>query len=699
MCYPWRRVNLRPLLWVGIFAGAIASVTVARAVEELRTVSAIRDLTVEQTRQRIPVRLDAVVTFFDDRLYSHFVQDDTAGIYLQFPTNEPTPGLAAGQRVDVIGTTSPGEYAPVVMVKSVVSAGAAPLPTPKKVTYETLASGAEDSQFIEITGIVRSARLLTDSGYYLIEVATGGGRLLVYASQLPVKNTDEILDSTVRVRGVCSTKFNHQRQLFAIRVMTPRPEDLQVIAPAPGDPFAAPARPIGSLLQFSPDQTYGHRVKVVGTVTYDAPGQTLYLDDGEHGIEVQTHQDTPLQLGDRVEVLGFASQGEYTPLLQDAVYRKISPGPPPQPALLSSDEALKGNYDCRLVRMEGSVLDRTEHGAEQDLILQDGRIIFHALLKQAAGHDAFAGLDNGSHVAVTGICRIDPGEWAAGEAWRAKAFSIELRAPADAVVLRAAPWWTLKKVLWMAAGLGFAMVAAFAWVAVLHRQVAERTRQLEVQIQGRQHAERRREIEQERARVAHDLHDELGAGLTEVNMLSWLVKSETTSVDEKSRYLDDLTETARRMVTSLDEIVWAVNSKNDTTGSLASYFASYAQRLLDLAGVPCGLDMKDDVPNLPLDPTFRQEIFFAFKEALTNVVRHARATQVWLRIVVDERRLVVEVTDNGRGFDASERHPGSDGLDNMRSRLKKVGGDCVIDSKAGKGTVVRFFAPLTEKDL
>ncbi|HXC98261.1 MAG TPA: ATP-binding protein [Verrucomicrobiae bacterium] len=667
--------------------------------QELRTVEAIRELTVAQTRQKIPVHLQGVVTFYDERLYSRFIQDDTAGIYLQFPVNVGPPALVPGQLVDVTGTCSPGEYAPVVVVEHVQTVGKAPLPAPKTVSYEQLASGVEDSQFIEISGIVRSVQSLEDSQYHLLEIATGGGRLLVYARDLPVKAPDELLDSTVRVRGVCSTKFNHQRQLFSIRLMVPRPEDLEIELPAPKDPYAIAARPIGSLLQFAPQETYGHRVKIAGTVIYCAPDGTIFLQKGDQGVEVQTRQRDPLQLGDHVEVLGFVNQGEYTPMLQDAVYRKISSGPPPRPALLTIDEALKGNYDCRLIRVTARVLDRTQHGSERYLILQDGDIIFHAYLKQAEGEDAFPGLKNGSSVAVTGVCQIDPGEWEAGDAWRAKAFSLQLRSSADVILLRAPPWWTLSKVLWMTGAFGFVAVAAFGWIAVLRRQVAERTLQLEVQIQERQRADRRRVIEQERARLAHDLHDDLGAGLTEVNMLSSLVKSSATSAAEKQRYLDDLTGTALRMVTSLDEIVWAVNPRNDTIASLASYFGSYAQRLLDLADVTCGLDIAEELPEHPLDPKFRQQLFFSFKEALTNIVRHARATQVWLRIAVREHRLEVEVSDNGHGFNLSEPRSGSDGLANMQERLKALGGVCEIVSDAQNGTMVRFSAPLPERLL
>jgi signal transduction histidine kinase len=228
--------------------------------------------------------------------------------------------------------------------------------------------------------------------------------------------------------------------------------------------------------------------------------------------------------------------------------------------------------------------------------------------------------------------------------------------------------------------------------------VAERTRELEIQIQKRQLAERTREIEQERARVAHDLHDDLGSGLTEVNMLTTLVKSPTTSADEKQRYLGELTETARRMVTSLDEIVWAVNPRNDTIASLASYFGSYAQRLLDLASISCGLDIAHDLPEYPLDPKFRQELFFAFKEALTNVVRHAGATQVWLRISVREQCLIVEVSDDGHGFNPENRQAGDDGIANMKERLKALDGRCEITTTP-EGTTVCLRAALPRRLL
>lgn len=665
------------------------------STQELRTAASVRRLTVDEARKQVPVHLRGVVTFFEEDLYSRFIQDESAGIYLVYSTN--IPALRPGQLVEVQGYSSPGEYAPVVVPEQVRIVGQAPLPPAKPVTYEQLASGTEDSQFVEIVGMVRSVELDESSQHYRIEIATGGGRLSVYVNQLPVKDTAALPDSTMRLRGVCSTLFNHQRQLFAIRLMVPRPEDLMIEQPAPADPFSIPSRPIGSLLQFAPLETYGHRVKVTGTVIHYEPGRALFLQHGDQGLEVQTRERKPLHLGDSVEALGFASQGDYTPRLQDAIFRKVATGEVPTPAQVTPDEALKGKHDCRLISVEGKLLDRALHGAERYLILQEGDFIFQAYLKENTVLDVFGNLKNGSRIGVTGVCRLEPGEWWAGEQWRAKSFSVQLRTADDVVLLRPPPWWTLRRVLWIAGVLGCVAMAAFIWVVVLRRQVTENLRELEVQIQERQRAERQREIEEERARVAHDLHDDLGAGLTEVNMLSTLIKSPTTSTDEKGRYLSDLTDTAGRMVTSLDEIVWAVNPRNDTIASLASYFASYAQRLLDLASVSCGLDVAEDLPDHPLDPKFRQQLFLAFKEALTNVVRHAGATQVWLRMSVKDGQIIVVLSDNGRGFASRERQAGADGVANMKERLRALGGQCEISSGNGNGTAVQFQAPLPKR--
>jgi signal transduction histidine kinase len=303
----------------------------------------------------------------------------------------------------------------------------------------------------------------------------------------------------------------------------------------------------------------------------------------------------------------------------------------------------------------------------------------------------------GSRLQLTGVYVGQGGNRVLGRP--IDSFQLLLNSSANIQVVARAPWWTLMRLLTAVGILAGVLMVAVIWIKLLQRRVTERTTQLEGEIQERQQAVRQRVIEQERARVAHDLHDDLGARLTEVNMLTSLIKSPAISSEEKKHYLDELSETARQMVTSLDEIVWAVNPRNDTIASLASYFGAYAQRLLDLASIQCGLDVAEDLPDRPLDPKFRQEIFLAFKEALTNVLQHANATQVWLRISVNNNQLIVIIVDNGRGMARTEPPTGADGIANMKARLQVLDGRCDVKSDSKDGTTVRFEAPLPKSFL
>jgi signal transduction histidine kinase len=248
----------------------------------------------------------------------------------------------------------------------------------------------------------------------------------------------------------------------------------------------------------------------------------------------------------------------------------------------------------------------------------------------------------------------------------------------------------------MAGALAVAAVAAFVWVVVLRRQVTQRTTELEVQIRERQRAERRREIEQERTRVAQDLHDELGASLTEVGMLGSLASTPTLPLEQRERYLQQLPQVVRGAVSTLDEIVWAVNPNYDSVASLASYYSLYAQRFLNLAGIACRLDVAESFPARPLDASVRHGVFLAFKEALNNAVRHSAANEVRIKMAATDGRLKIVVADDGRGFEMGTAVAGSDGLISMKARLEKLGGRCEVTSRPGAGTTVEFQLGFTE---
>jgi signal transduction histidine kinase len=152
-------------------------------------------------------------------------------------------------------------------------------------------------------------------------------------------------------------------------------------------------------------------------------------------------------------------------------------------------------------------------------------------------------------------------------------------------------------------------------------------------------------------------------------------------------------------VTGLDEIVWAVNPRNDSVNSLGSYLCRYAQGFLESAAIRCHLEMQDAVPDRPLNSEQRHNLFLAFKEALANVAKHSGATGVRIRIGCDDKAcLSVRIEDNGCGLPpAAGVAPGADGLDNLRHRLARIGGHCDVTSPAAGGVSVSFSLPLARQ--
>ena len=454
-------------------------------LEELRTAEQIRRLSTQQADLRYPVRLRGVVTYYDVRIPTlsfRFIQDETAGIYFYVDdyASKTNPPLRAGQLVEIEGETGAGSFAPVVTTHNIRILGETNLPAAKVVSFEDLASGQEDSQFVEIRGVVRAVRFEKQNSNYVIDLSTGQGQLTLVAAQLPVARSDQLVDSTVRVKGVCMSRFNSQRQLFDIGLLVPLPEDLVIEQPAPGDPLAMPEQPIKSVMQFKWGDTYGHRVKVRGMVTLRYANK-MYVQDATNGLCVETRQADSVPIGDWVEVLGFPAKGEYAPLLQNSTYRWLAQGPVLKPDLITPDEALTGAHDCRLVQIEATLLDRAQHSKEPFLVLQANGVVFHAYFRSQGQNMDMGHLQNGSKLSVTGVCVIDDlGEdWHYGPDWRAASFRLLLRYPGDVIVLEQPPWWTLTRLVWAIGILCTVILTAFGWVVLLRRRVHQQTQIIE----------------------------------------------------------------------------------------------------------------------------------------------------------------------------------------------------------------------------
>lgn len=257
------------------------------------------------------------------------------------------------------------------------------------------------------------------------------------------------------------------------------------------------------------------------------------------------------------------------------------------------------------------------------------------------------------------------------------------------------PQATSQNLLAMVGVLGGVLVVAGLWITMLRRKVKERSAALAAQVRERQKAEHQRLMEQERARIAHDLHDELGADIAEISMLATRAQDDVANGAGGQQCLSQMVDKSRQMVAKLEEIVWAMNPEHDSLGDLVSYFSFFADRFLSLANIRLTVDTSEAAANLAVDARVRHQLFLGFKEALTNVVKHSGANEVRLMVRVADETLRVEVADNGGGLRTPDAASGAhEGIANMRRRMEKLGGQFEIADAPGQGTTVKFLVPL-----
>jgi signal transduction histidine kinase len=207
-------------------------------------------------------------------------------------------------------------------------------------------------------------------------------------------------------------------------------------------------------------------------------------------------------------------------------------------------------------------------------------------------------------------------------------------------------------------------------------------------------------LQRERTRIAKDIHDDLGANLTQIAFLGELAHQDRGEPDKAAARVGKISATARDAIKSLDEIVWAVNPRNDTLAHLMDYAGQFALDYLRLAGIRCRLDFPEQCPPRELSTDLRHNLFLVIKEALHNIVKHARASEGRLRIQFSGDTLDIVIEDNGCGFDSAAARNGvaddplADGLRNMRQRMTDIGGGFEFESGAGLGTKIHLRLPL-----
>ncbi|MBZ5595174.1 MAG: response regulator [Acidobacteriia bacterium] len=446
----------------------------ARTLPTLTRTQQVRELSAEQANRGYPVHLRGVVTFIDD--FSLFVQDASAGIFVE------VSGLAhqvsAGQLIELDGVTECLDFAPQIGKARVRVVGTAPMPPAKRLDFDRLAASEEDSQWAEVEGVVHAVVRdevpvppAVDSSLAL-QVAISGGEVLAWVPWMPEAQAARLVDSRVSMKGVAGAIFNKTNEWVGARLYVPASAQLEVVEHPSADAFAIPPRTISSILRFTPTGSSGHRVRIQGVVTLQRTGKELFVQDATGNIGILTRQTTRVRVGQRVTVIGFPTIGEYTHILDHGIFRNLEGMAPPAPQVVTAKQAVGGDYNAALVKIDGNLIGRSRERAEQVLTLQSGPVTFEASLEGA--QDALDFLREGSHLQLVGVCVTE-----ADETHVARAFRVLLSSSSDIVILSQPSWWTLSRLLVLVGLMAALILGTAIWAGLLRRRVEDQTTSLD----------------------------------------------------------------------------------------------------------------------------------------------------------------------------------------------------------------------------
>ncbi|HTV41752.1 MAG TPA: two-component regulator propeller domain-containing protein [Candidatus Sulfotelmatobacter sp.] len=245
------------------------------------------------------------------------------------------------------------------------------------------------------------------------------------------------------------------------------------------------------------------------------------------------------------------------------------------------------------------------------------------------------------------------------------------------------------EMFWFRALMALTVILAAGGMAVY---AVRRRMQRKLTLLEQQHA-----IERERGRIARDMHDQIGAGLTQIGLLGEIARRASNKNGDSMSHVDRICDTARELAQTLDEMVWMVNPRNDTLNKLALYLAAYAEEFFKATTVRCLLDIPSGLPSWPLPAEVRHNLFLTAKEAFNNIAKHSHASEARVKISLDDSMLKICIEDDGVGFSVDGAAPSRNGLSNMKDRVREIGGAFDISSEPRKGTRiclrVRILSP------
>lgn len=624
-------------------------------------------------KEQPAVRFEGVVTFVDPT-GTVFLQDDSGATFIKGAERWKT--MQPGQRLAVRGQRYPGLFIGGIVPETVTDEGTAPLPEPRLVTPEDLASARFHYQLVEIEGVGRAYEV-TGENTATLELNAQGQIVEVRFDQAPDDPT-ALIDAEVRVRGLAAGAINDRRQLVAPYIRLADGRALSILKPAPADPFAAAALPLSALLDAAATRPPPHRVKVRGTAISSVIGGGVFLREDGRSTFVQTDTAVPITPGDEVEALGFANMGVFSAMLAHGELHVLDHGEAPAPLLADARMLKSGTCDAELVELDARLVQSLP--SEGALLVQSGG----QNIRVFAPRDAPRDIEPGSALRLTGLCRVTA---IRRDGYRAAptSYDLWLRSPQDISILSAPPWWTARRLSLGLASAAAVAVLALGWIALLRRQVAKQLALLQTKAQVEA-------VQEERQRIAREFHDTLEQELAGLSLR--LDAAATRVSDGKARgLLEQQRKLLSRLQTETRDFVWDLRDPSRVDSPLPEALRSLLHHLQASTATPLRLTCTGSAE--PLPPLVQHHLLRITREAVHNAIKYARASMIQVALDHDANHLRLTVTDDGNGFDvdAANALDGHFGIRGIKERVRKIGAELQIKSAPGSGTSVGLTLP------
>ena len=663
----------------------LLSLSVGLAVgAPLKSLAEVRALSVEEAAQGLPVLVEGIVIYLEPDSHNFIFHDGTAGCYVTALPLQSREKVQPGSRVRVKGITRVGSFFPDIEGAEFTLIAPGELPEPRKVSLPDLFSRWADSEWVEVEAVV----VATETGglAYTLVIEVGGQTFKADVPNRPDadKLAAVLMQKKVRFRGIVGSVYNANRQLTGRHFFIPSFDQITPIEPTLPE-IPPPLRLIRNLLQN--DQGPDELVKLHGVVTALGIGG-FYVRDESGSTFVRAAHSEIHSPGCEVEAIGFAAVAPFRPIFRATHVKLLSSGGLPIPVDFDPEKGKRwSSLQDDLVRISCEFLSQRDSLTGPILQCRAGGIFFEAWFAEKT---APVVLQPGDQLALTGILEVTTTRPIPRLDWE-DGFRMHLAGPEAVTITRKAPWWTADRIL-ITLGIATAIILlVFVWNWLLRRRVAHQAAIISRQAE-------RGVVKDERQRIARELHDTLEQELTGLSMQLGNVAAEISADDDPARHRLTLAQQmlqhcrleARASVSDLRDPNLLVR---DLPEALREALAHQVRE------TGADLDFSATGPSVPLRATTQNHLLRIAREAVSNALRHGKASNVRCHLTYSREGVALEIEDNGSGFDSSQATPlGHFGLTGMHERANKIQAQFSLTSNPGFGTKIRLYLPYSSPE-